>query len=55
MIAITGANGQLGRLVIQSLQRLAPATRIIAAVRSPNCAPSARLVRPAMRVAKGSG
>ncbi|HOY80430.1 MAG TPA: SDR family oxidoreductase [Hyphomonadaceae bacterium] len=36
MIAITGANGQLGRLVIQSLQRLAPATRIIAAVRSPD-------------------
>lgn len=35
MIAITGANGQLGRLVIQSLERLAPATRIIAAVRSP--------------------
>lgn len=35
MIAITGANGQLGRLVIQSLQGLAPATRIIAAVRSP--------------------
>lgn len=35
MIAITGANGQLGRLVIKSLQRLAPATRIIAAVRSP--------------------
>lgn len=35
MIAITGANGQLGRLVIQSLQRLAPGTPIIAAVRSP--------------------
>ncbi len=35
MIAITGANGQLGRLVIQSLQRLAPGERIIAAVRSP--------------------
>lgn len=35
MIAITGANGQLGRLVIQSLQRLAPNERIIAAVRSP--------------------
>jgi len=35
MIAITGANGQLGRLVIQSLQRLAPEKHIIAAVRSP--------------------
>lgn len=35
MIAITGANGQLGRLVIQSLQRIAPSARIIAAVRSP--------------------
>ena len=35
MIAITGANGQLGRLVIQSLQRLAPGERIVAAVRSP--------------------
>lgn len=36
MIAITGATGQLGRLVIQSLQRLAPTQRIIAAVRSPD-------------------
>ncbi|MFT3725989.1 MAG: SDR family oxidoreductase [Hyphomonadaceae bacterium] len=35
MIAITGATGQLGRLVIASLQRLAPDTRILAAVRSP--------------------
>lgn len=35
MIAITGANGQLGRLVIQSIQRIAPGERIIAAVRSP--------------------
>lgn len=36
MIAITGANGQLGRLVIQSLQHLAPNEHIIAAVRSPD-------------------
>lgn len=35
MIAITAANGQLGRLVIQSLQRIAPGERIVAAVRSP--------------------
>ncbi|MBP6901545.1 MAG: NAD(P)H-binding protein [Burkholderiaceae bacterium] len=36
MIAITGANGQLGRLVIQQLiARGLPATQIVAAVRSP--------------------
>lgn len=35
MIAITGATGQLGRLVIASLQRLAPGTQTIAAVRNP--------------------
>jgi NAD(P)H dehydrogenase (quinone) len=35
MIAITGATGQLGRLTIAALRRLAPDTRIIAAVRSP--------------------
>ena len=35
MIAITGANGQLGRLTIAALQRLSPSTHIIAAVRSP--------------------
>lgn len=35
MIAITGATGQLGRLVIQSLLKTVPATQIVAAVRSP--------------------
>jgi NAD(P)H dehydrogenase (quinone) len=35
MIVITGATGQLGRLVIQSLLRSVPASQIVAAVRSP--------------------
>ncbi len=35
MIAITGATGQLGRLVIQSLLKKLPADQIVAAVRSP--------------------
>jgi NAD(P)H dehydrogenase (quinone) len=35
MIAITGATGQLGRLVIDALLKTVPATDIIAAVRSP--------------------
>lgn len=35
MIAVTGATGQLGRLVIQELLRTVPATQIIAAVRTP--------------------
>jgi len=35
MIAITGATGQLGRLVIQSLLNTVPAAQIVAAVRSP--------------------
>lgn len=34
MIAITGANGQLGRLVIQQLLKTVPASQIIAAVRN---------------------
>lgn len=34
MIAITGANGQLGRLVIQQLLNTVPASQIIAAVRN---------------------
>ena len=33
-IAITGATGQLGRLVIAELQRLAPQARLIAVVRN---------------------
>ena len=35
MIVVTGATGQLGRLVIQSLLKHVPATQIIAAVRNP--------------------
>ena len=35
MIAITGATGQLGRLVIQSLLKKVPAAEIVAAVRQP--------------------
>jgi NAD(P)H dehydrogenase (quinone) len=35
MIAITGATGQLGRLVIQELLRSVPAAQIVAAVRTP--------------------
>lgn len=35
MIAITGATGQLGRLVIQNLLNTVPASQIVAVVRSP--------------------
>ena len=35
MIVITGATGQLGRLVIQSLLGKVPAAQIVAAVRQP--------------------
>ena len=35
MIVVTGANGQLGRLVIQGLLQKLPAASIVAAVRSP--------------------
>jgi len=35
MIAVTGATGQLGRLVIEALLKKVPADQIIAAVRSP--------------------
>lgn len=36
MIVVTGANGQLGQLVIQSLLRSVPASQIVAAVRQPS-------------------
>jgi NAD(P)H dehydrogenase (quinone) len=36
MIAITGASGQLGRLVIEQLLKSIPAAEVIAAVRSPD-------------------
>lgn len=35
MFAVTGANGQLGRLVIDALLQTTPAARIVAAVRDP--------------------
>ena len=35
MIAITGASGQLGRLVIEALLKSVPATELVAVVRSP--------------------
>ncbi|WP_029572114.1 NAD(P)H-binding protein, partial [Pseudomonas syringae] len=35
MIVVTGATGQLGRLVIEQLLSRVPASQIIAAVRSP--------------------
>lgn len=35
MIVITGACGQLGRLVIDELMRSAPASELAAAVRNP--------------------
>ena len=38
MIAITGATGQLGRLVIQSLLRRVPAAQLLAVVRNPAAA-----------------
>lgn len=36
MLVITGASGQLGRLVIEELLRTVPAERIVAAVRTPD-------------------
>jgi len=36
MIVVTGASGQLGRLVIQSLLTRIPAAQIVAAVRKPD-------------------
>ncbi len=35
MIAITGASGQLGRLIIKELLKKLPAAEIVAAVRNP--------------------
>jgi NAD(P)H dehydrogenase (quinone) len=40
MIAVTGANGHLGQLVIEGLVERVPANQIIAAVRSPEKASS---------------
>ena len=35
MIAVTGATGQLGRLVVEKLKQKVPASDIVALVRSP--------------------
>jgi len=35
MIAITGANGNLGRLIVKGLLKKFPASQIVAAVRDP--------------------
>ena len=35
MIVVTGATGQLGRLVVEELLKTVPASGIVAAVRSP--------------------
>ena len=35
MIAVTGATGQLGQLVVQGLLRTRPAAQVVAAVRNP--------------------
>jgi NAD(P)H dehydrogenase (quinone) len=35
MIAVTGATGQLGQLVMQGLLRKQPAAQVVAAVRNP--------------------
>ncbi|WP_331712976.1 SDR family oxidoreductase [Herminiimonas arsenitoxidans] len=45
MILITGANGQLGRLVIEKLLQDIPAKMIVAAVRHPEKAHDLRLCR----------
>jgi len=39
MIAVTGANGHLGKLVIEGLIERVPANQVIAAVRTPERAP----------------
>ncbi|WP_018150820.1 SDR family oxidoreductase [Leeia oryzae] len=51
MIAVTGATGQLGRLVIQSLLAKMPASQIIAVVRNP--ARAADLAQAGVQVRQG--
>ena len=51
MIAVTGANGHLGQLVIDGLVRRAPANQIIAAVRSPEKASNLRTLGVQVREA----
>lgn len=51
MIAITGATGQLGRLVINALLKKVPANEIIAVVRSPEKAQDLQALGVALRTA----
>lgn len=51
MIAITGATGQLGRLVINALLKKVPANEIIAAVRSPEKAADLQALGVTLRAA----
>ena len=51
MIAITGATGQLGRLVIDALLKKVPASEIIAAVRSPEKAADLQALGVTLRAA----
>ena len=51
MIAITGATGQLGRLVINALLKKVPASEIIAVVRSPEKAQDLQALGVALRTA----
>ena len=48
MIAITGATGQLGHYVIESLMKTVPASQIVAIVRNPAKAQS--LTLPCVRL-----
>jgi NAD(P)H dehydrogenase (quinone) len=51
MIAVTGANGHLGRLVVEGLTERVPAGQIVAAVRSPQKASSFRTLGVQVREA----
>ncbi|QZY94250.1 SDR family oxidoreductase [Pantoea dispersa] len=51
MIAITGATGQLGRLVINALLKKVPASEIVAVVRSPEKAQDLQALGVALRTA----
>jgi len=51
MIGITGANGNLGQLVIKGLLRIIPATQIVAAVRNPEKAGNLQVLGVQLREA----
>ncbi len=50
MILITGASGQLGRLVIDNLLNTTPANQIVAAVRNPETIADLRAFKSAKRI-----